>query len=726
MINKATIRKILDTADIVEVVGDYVHLTKRGSNYMGLCPFHNERTPSFSVSPSRGICHCFSCGKGGSPVNFIMEKEGINFHDAIMRLAQKYGIKIEERELSDAEREAESQRESVYVLHEWVAQEMQHALTETKEGRDIGLQYLYSRGVTDQAIEKFRIGYSPDSFTAIYNKAVNSGFETELLIKSGICGRSSNGKIYDRFKGRIMFPIMTTAGRIIAFGGRGIKGEPAKYVNSPETPIYTKSNELYGISQARNAISKQNKCYLVEGYLDVIGMWQSGLENTIASSGTSLTDGQISLIHRFAKNVTLIYDGDPAGIKASLRGIDLLLRHGLNIKVVRLPDGEDPDSFSHKMSPEDFRSYISKHETDFIRFKTRILLDQTTDDPIQRSEAVQSVVTSLAAITDQVKRTVYVQDCSRLLNITESVLLNEISKIRRGEETNIRKRLAHQEIERKQLEYEKIKDKLNNQSIENDHVNQSEDNISKQEEQIFAPFELEVLRYCIRYGMTEFCERVDENGNVSWMNVVDFVNDELSIDNVQFKNALYYKVFQRLIDIKSEYYISHEKYQQELKSKANDKRKLKVETLAENASGNVDQLTQLENEINKEIEDWERFELTKFSQEYAARELISDRDDEIRILSTDLIVERYQLSKYHTKCGLVESEFDRLPELLPRAITEWKAKILDWEYQQLQQKLHSLQINSPDEQMKLIERMQKLQDMRSDIAKQTGERIISP
>ena len=356
MSDKATVKRIIDAADIVEVVSDYVSLTRRGANYVGLCPFHNERTPSFSVSPSRGICHCFSCGKGGSPVNFLMEKEGINYHDALLRLADKYGIKVEERELSDEERAEQSRRESMLTINEWSMRRFIENMNATEEGRNIGLEYFYQRGITKQAIDKFKLGYALDKPTDLYDAAARQGFEIQTLIDVGLCGLSSNGnRPYDRFRGRVIYPMINSAGKVIAFGGRGIKGEPAKYINSPESDIYRKSNELYGIYQARNAMTRSKHCFLVEGYMDVIGMWQSGMENVVASSGTSLTDGQAALIHRFAEKVTVIYDGDSAGIHASLRAIDILLAQKLDVTLLLLPDGDDPDSFSRKHTPEEFR-----------------------------------------------------------------------------------------------------------------------------------------------------------------------------------------------------------------------------------------------------------------------------------------------------------------------------------------------------------------------------------
>lgn len=447
MIDRETVQKIKDTADIVDVVSDYVHLIRRGANYVGLCPFHNERTPSFSVNRARNYCYCFSCHKGGSPVNFIMEKEGISYHDALMQLAKRYGIKVEEKELTDEQRETQSRKEGLYVANEWAMGYFEHNLLETDDGRDIGLQYLYGRGVSESAIKNFHLGYAIDRGTDFLEAARKKGFSVDTLKTLGLVGTSQQGHDYDRFRGRVIFPILNSSGKVIAFGGRDLKGGPAKYINSPESELYKKSNELYGMYQARSAIVREDRCFLVEGYLDVIGMWQSGMKNVVASSGTALTDGQIALIHRFTRNVTLIYDGDAAGIKASLRGIDMLLSHQLDVKVLLLPDGDDPDSFARKHTPEEFKDYVSNNETDIIRFKTRVLMNEAADDPQRRVEAIRSVVQSLACIPDKVKRDVYIQECSRILGVSEesigsatarqrSVVVEQFKKERRLRELN--------------------------------------------------------------------------------------------------------------------------------------------------------------------------------------------------------------------------------------------------------------------------------------------------
>ena len=372
-IDPETTRQILDAANILDVVSDFVSLKRRGSNYMGLCPFHNERTPSFSVSPARGICKCFSCGKGGSPVNFIMEHEQMNYQEALRYLAKKYHIEIREREVSDEERRQESERESMWAVNEFALRHFEDNLVSTPDGRAIGLAYFRERGINDAMIERFHLGYSLEHSTALYDAARAKGFDDRFLVETGLCIRTDHGRIYDRFKGRVIYPVHSISGKVVAFGGRTLRSDKqvAKYVNSPESPIYHKSSQLYGLYQAKRAIVAKGKCILVEGYMDVISMHQAGVENVVASSGTSLTEGQIRLIHRFTENDRH---------QASLRGIDMLLAEGLNIKVLLLPDGDDPDSFAQHHSSTEVEEYLAANETDFIRFKTRILLEDAADN----------------------------------------------------------------------------------------------------------------------------------------------------------------------------------------------------------------------------------------------------------------------------------------------------------------------------------------------------------
>ena len=399
MIDKATIDRIMDAANIVDVVSEFVTLRKAGVNYKGLCPFHNEKTPSFVVSPSKGYCHCFSCGKGGNVVGFIMEHEQMTYPEALRWLAKKYNIEIHERELTDDERREENERESLFIINEWALHYFQDNLLNTKKGQAIGMQYFRSRGFRDDTINRFQLGYAMPERDALARTALAKGFKEQYLIDTGLCYRKEDGTLQDRYHGRVIFPVHTVTGRVVAFGGRILENNKklAKYVNSPESLIYHKSNELYGIYQAKHAITKNDRCYLVEGYIDVTSMHQSGVENVVASSGTSLTTGQIRLIHRFTSNITVLYDGDAAGIHASIRGIDMLLAEGMNVKVLLLPDGDDPDSFARKHTAQEFRDYIESHQTDFIEFKTNLLLRGVTD-PIKRSEAISSIVKSVSVI----------------------------------------------------------------------------------------------------------------------------------------------------------------------------------------------------------------------------------------------------------------------------------------------------------------------------------------
>ena len=446
MIDKATIDKIMDAANIVDVVSEFVTLRKAGVNYKGLCPFHNEKTPSFVVSPSKGYCHCFSCGKGGNVVGFIMEHEQMTYPEALRWLAKKYNIEIHERELTDDEKREQSERESLFIVNDWALRYFQDNLTNTDKGRAIGLAYFRSRGFRDDTISRFQLGYAMPERDALAKTALAKGFKEQYLIDTGLCYRRDDGRLQDRYAGRVIFPVHTVTGRVVAFGGRILANDKkaAKYVNSPESLIYHKSNELYGIYQAKHAITKQDRCYLVEGYVDVTSMHQSGIENVVASSGTSLTTGQIRLIRRFTNNITVLYDGDAAGIHASIRGIDMLLAEGMNVKVLLLPDGDDPDSFAQKHPAEEFRRYIEAHQTDFIEFKTNLLLKGVTD-PVKRSEAISSIVKSVSVIQDQITRATYIAECAHRLGMPEATLISTANKFIRGDIEEKRKEQRREE-----------------------------------------------------------------------------------------------------------------------------------------------------------------------------------------------------------------------------------------------------------------------------------------
>ena len=432
MIDRATIQRVMDATDIVDVVKEFVTLRKSGANYKGLCPFHNERTPSFSVSPAKQLCKCFSCGKGGNAVHFLMELEQMTYPEAIKWLGRKYGIEVKEKELTDTERIEQSERESMFALNEWANNYFQNILHDNVDGVAIGMAYFRSRGFRDDIIRKFNLGYSLEQRDAFANAAMAHGFSKEYLLKTGLCYQTEDGHLFDRYHGRVIFPVHTVSGRVVAFGGRVLNTEKhknvGKYVNSPESEIYSKSHELYGLYQAKQAIVKHGRCFLVEGYTDVISMHQSGVENVVASSGTSLTEGQIRLLHRFTENITVLYDGDAAGIKASLRGIDMLLAEGLNIKVLLLPDGDDPDSFARKHRSEEFQNYIDQHQVDFIKFKTDLLLKGAEGDPIKRAELITDVVHSISVIPNEVVRQMYIKESAVALSVNEELIVNEINK----------------------------------------------------------------------------------------------------------------------------------------------------------------------------------------------------------------------------------------------------------------------------------------------------------
>ncbi len=432
MIDRATIQRVMDATDIVDVVKEFVTLRKSGANYKGLCPFHNERTPSFSVSPAKQLCKCFSCGKGGNAVHFLMELEQMTYPEAIKWLGRKYGIEVKEKELTDTERIEQSERESMFALNEWANNYFQNILHDNVDGVAIGMAYFRSRGFRDDIIRKFNLGYSLEQRDAFAKAAMAHGFSKEYLLKTGLCYQTEDGHLFDRYHGRVIFPVHTVSGRVVAFGGRVLNTEKhknvGKYVNSPESEIYSKSHELYGLYQAKQAIVKHGRCFLVEGYTDVISMHQSGVENVVASSGTSLTEGQIRLLHRFTENITVLYDGDAAGIKASLRGIDMLLAEGLNIKVLLLPDGDDPDSFARKHRSEEFQNYIDQHQVDFIKFKTDLLLKGAEGDPIKRAELITDVVHSISVIPNEVVRQMYIKESAVALSVNEELIVNEINK----------------------------------------------------------------------------------------------------------------------------------------------------------------------------------------------------------------------------------------------------------------------------------------------------------
>lgn len=728
MIDPITAQKIKDAADIVEVVSDYVHLTRRGANYMGLCPFHNERTPSFSVNKRKNFCFCFSCKKGGSPVNFIMEKEGLSYHDALMHLARKYGIEVQERELTDEERAEQSERESMLVANEWAMLKMENDIFSSQEGRDIGLSYLYERGVTEEAVRKFHLGYALDKGNALTSAAKAAGYDINILKNLGLVGTSKEGREYDRFRGRVIFPIINSAGKVIAFGGRDLKGGLAKYINSPESIVYKKSNELYGIYQARADIVKEDKCYLVEGYLDVIGMWQSGMRNTVASSGTALTDGQIALIHRFTENITLIYDGDAAGIKASLRGIDMLLGHKMKVKVLLLPDGDDPDSFARKHTPEEFREYVAKHETDIIRFKAQVLLADIRKDPQRRIEAVNSVVESIAHIPDPISRDVYIQECGAILGIPEDTIAKSVARVRGAlVEKWKRERTKTEFPSPTEQSASSVSSSVNettassgvakdNKSMPNGHTAASP----------MLPLEKVVIEYCIKYGFLELCSVMEDESEFT-ISVLDFVSEELEADNQSFSVEIFGKIFSLLKDMRSDFKNALFSFTQRLNEDISRRRQEGIDKIA-SQDLSVVEIERAEKKLNVELESFKSETIREFSKDYPGRQLASHEDDNVRKAVTDLLRERHQLSHiYMRDNNVVERDEDRLGQLVPRAITEWKSELLNQRLKELFTQFHEISGKGDTEtESKIMMEMNSIMRLRSQVAKDIGDRILSP
>jgi len=524
MIPKHTIDQIFEAAIIEDVVGEFVVLKKRGANLLGNCPFHNEKTPSFTVSPAKGIYKCFGCGKAGNSVNFIMEHEHYTYPEALRYLANKYQIEVEELEETDEQKQASNEKESLFIVSNFASNYFQKQLHETQQGRSIGLSYFVERGFREDIIKKFELGYNPDSWDAFTAEALTQGYQLEFLEKSGLTIVKEQ-KHFDRFKGRVMFPIHNLSGRVLGFGGRILKTDPkaAKYVNSPESEIYHKSNVLYGIYFAKKSIIEQDNCYLVEGYTDVISMHQSGVENVVASSGTSLTEGQIRLISRYTQNITILYDGDAAGIKASFRGIDMILQEGMNVRVVLFPDGEDPDSYAKKHNATELTTYIKEHAQDFIRFKTDVLIKEVGNDPIKRAELIKEIVASIAVIPDQIKRSVYTKECSNLLEIPENALINETNKILRKNFT----KTTQQDVPDFVEDYTPIANEEKAVGNDGEH------------------WEHEIIRLLIAYGDKSITLEVVDNENKIQEHLVAtavYIISNITDDQLAFDNPLYQQI----------------------------------------------------------------------------------------------------------------------------------------------------------------------------------------
>ena len=676
MIDQATIDKIMSAAQIVDVVSEFVTLRKRGVNYVGLCPFHNEKTPSFSVSPAKGLCKCFSCGKGGNVVHFIMEHEQLSYHDALMWLARKYHIEVKERELTDEEKHAQSVRESMFVVNDFARGYFQDVLHNHPEGRAVGMAYFRQRGFRDDIIAKFQLGYCLNQHDAFAREATQRGYKAEYLTRTGLCYTRDDGTLRDRFRGRVIFPVHTLSGKVVAFGGRVLKtdAKTAKYVNSPESEIYHKSNELYGIYFAKQAIVRQDRCFLVEGYTDVISMHQSGIENVVASSGTSLTQGQIRLIHRFTNNITVLYDGDMAGIKASLRGIDMLLEEGMNIKVVLLPDGDDPDSFARKHNATDYQQYINSHEVDFIRFKTNLLLDDAGTDPIKRAGLISDIVRSIAVIPDAIVRSVYVKECSQLLQVDEKLLLAEINKLKEAQAEKEYKARQNAQAQPAQPAPDAPAGETPGagpapeapQPPQPPTPYESYIPQDNAESRKFFPLEKLIMELVVRYGEKTMCNVEDDEGRETPLSVVEFVVNELQIDDLRLHNPLHRRM------------------------------------LAEAAAHLHDEGFRAEHYFG------------------------THPDPDISRYAAALMEERYTLSKYHTKAQRIATDEERLMELVPHVMTDFKFAIVEEELKHTQQALLNPE-NLHDEAryLNIMRHYKELSEVQRLIARRLGDRVLN-
>lgn len=650
MIDKATVDRIYAAANIVDVISDFVTLKKKGVNYQACCPFHNEKTPSFVVSPSKGVFKCFGCGKGGNAVTFVMEHENMTYPEALKYVAKKYGIEVNEHELLPEEQRRNDDRESMMVVSSYAADYFVRMLHETHEGQNIGIGYFRERGFSDATIKRFGLGYCTEVRDAFTRQALSDGYKEEFLIRTGLTIKRENGGYYDRFCGRVIFPIHSISGRVIAFGARTMRTDKktAKYLNSPESEIYHKSDVLYGIYFAKRAITQQDCCILVEGYTDVISMHQAGIENVVASSGTSLTQGQIRMIARFSRNITIIYDGDSAGIKASLRGIDMVLKEGMNVRTVLLPEGEDPDSFARSHNASQVQDYILTHEEDFISFKIRLLMKEAAGDPIKRAALISDIVQSISVIPDAITRSVYARECSRQMEIDENILLREIAMKRVGHKAGpeAKEFIRKQEIiQRKQAEeaaYTPLQLEAGSSINELEH---------------------ELIKYLLKYGTQNF--EYTEGKKSTELNVAEVIISNLDQNSITMKDPTFRKIYE---------------------------------------------------EYKSMREAQEPIEINHF---------INHPDPEVCNAVVDLLTydENYPVSKLWKRFDIVvESEQDRLPTALPRAVILYKSKVIDDIIAELRLRLNDTSL-SEEEQIEITQQISILNQERTSISKKL-ERLI--
>lgn len=724
-ISHATVQRILDATDIVEVVSDFVSLKRRGANWVGLCPFHNDRSPSFYVSKAKGVCKCFACGEGGSAVNFLMKLEQLSYTEALKWLAKKYNIQVEERELTPEEERQQTARESMFALNDFAMRFFEKTLRETDEGRDVGMSYFRYRGISDQMIERFHLGFSPESREALSKEALSRGYSEDYLLSTGLCYRRDDGQMVDRFRGRVIYPVFTISGKPVAFGGRTLKKEKtiAKYVNSPESDIYSKRRELYGLFQAKGAIAKAGKCYIVEGYMDVISMHQAGVCNVVASSGTALTIEQVRMINRFTRNVTLIYDADAAGIKAALRGIELLLQEGFDIKVLLLPEGEDPDSFAQSHSSTEVEAYISEHETDFITFMARILLEEKVDDPTHRANVITRVVKTIALIPNEITRSVYIQECSRILFISEDVLQREVGKY------------YNQYAQRSREERERGETPVSRGEAENPATAEQQEDAPAEapvapdaaKARFMRRFELNVVRLIARYGLYDFAQALDEEGNTTPLNVLDYVTSDLASDGLELLNADCRRLVAEASRIREESFAEDRAAEGERLE--TERRRLMEEGIEEirREATDMASIHAREQALTERVEGQIASAMMEFDAGYLSRLLCSSPDDTVRNLATELVVDRHQLSKMHTKYAHVPTEMEQLCELTDRSLYELKEAELRHNMLEARERLkRAVEAGDEESQRAIMVEIVEYEQQRKAVAKLIGSRVITP
>ena len=702
MIDRLTVQRILDTAQIVDVVSDFVSLKRAGANYKGLCPFHDDRTPSFIVSPAKNYCKCFACGKGGSPVGFIMEHEQLAYPEALRYLARKYHIEIQEREQTDEERALMSERESMFILNDYALQWFEKQLYDSVDGRTIGMAYFRHRGFRDDIIRKFRLGFSPSVSDALCRDTLAKGYNKDYLLKTGLAYESQNGaRLTDRFHGRVIFPIFNISGKVCGFGGRVLdaatKGVNVKYQNSPESAVYSKKRELYGLYQAKSAIVKADCCYLVEGYTDVMAMHQMGVENVVASSGTALTTGQIALIHRLTSNIVVIYDGDAAGIKASQRGIDMLLEAGMNVRLLLLPDGDDPDSFARKHSAKEYQQYLNEHQVDFIGFKTNLLLQEAKDDPIRLSNLVNNIVDSISRIPDPITCRTYVRQAAQMLQMDEQMIASAVSRQIKA--------LKEQRMKEKSNAREEADSAAANPYDQSSHTASApppnlppdipiddeghyltegtDANLTPGANQHLTPtattdariqlptdgianIERELARMIIRFGNKHVGVGEDEEGGEQVINVAEYIQGSLRQDNLELRDNTYREMLRIAVE-----------------SKTDDR--LPGETV-----------------------------------------FLNHPDQTIARLAFELSTDEEPLSRYHSKAQHIKTDDERLDEIVPLMMNNYKLCLVESELNKLMLSLRSREaLNDKNVAIDVMRRYTELKKIQSALAKACGDRVVT-